>query len=224
MSYQLLIFDWDGTLMDSAQKISNCLQASAVDLGLEPPSDQACKNIIGLGLSEAMVILFPNANAELVQNMVVRYRHHWLVEDKTPQALFDGVLEGLNELDQSGALLSIATGKSRAGLKSAFLTLDIEHLFVTSRCADETRSKPNPQMLEEILSVTAIEPGKAIMIGDTSYDMEMAQHAGIDALGVSYGVHTRDTLYGSGALKVVDSFVEMKNWLMSGRLEPAYGG
>ena len=222
MGYQLLIFDWDGTLMDSAQKIANCIRASARDLALTPPDEQACKNIIGLGLTEAMVSLFDHVDGAPIKQLVERYRHHWLVADTTPQQLFNGVIAGLTELNQAGPLLSIATGKSRSGLDSAFADLPLGHLFAASRCADETRSKPNPQMIEELLALTAIESTKAVMIGDTSYDMEMAANAGIDAVGVSYGVHTEQTLVETGATHVAHTFDELKAWLLEGRLEPAY--
>ena len=222
MSYQLLIFDWDGTLMDSAQKIANCIRASALDLELEPPTEQAAKNIIGLGLTEAMHILFPQASAEICSQLVERYRYHWLVADTTPQQLFSGVIDGLQHLDKSGCLLAVATGKSRVGLDRAFADADIERLFTVTRCADETRGKPHPQMLEEILEVTAIEPHKAIMIGDTTYDMEMAGHAGIAGLGVSYGVHTQASLEQAGAIHCVHTFDQLMGWLQAGRVEEAF--
>lgn len=220
--YELLIFDWDGTLMDSAHKISTCIRASARELELEEPSDQAARNIIGLGLSEAMQQLFPQQSPAVIARLVDAYRHQWLVVNTTEQKAFDGVVEGLSQLDKQGVLLTVATGKSRAGLNRAFADLDIEHLFVTSRCADETRSKPHPQMLEEILEFTAIEPHKALMIGDTTYDMDMARFASMPALGVSYGVHSADMLMQSGALAVMDSFNAVLNWLAQDRLQAAY--
>lgn len=208
--------------MDSAQKIANCIQASARDLDLLPPSDEAAKRIIGLGLSEAMAILFPQLDQAQIAALVERYRHHWLLGDTTPQALFAGVEKGLQQLAEQGVFLAIATGKSRVGLNRVFADLDIESLFVTSRCADETRSKPHPQMLEEILEFTSIDPHKALMIGDTTYDMDMAGNAGIAGLGVAYGVHQADELSTSGAITVVDDFERLMAWLLNGRIQAAF--
>ncbi len=220
--FQLLIFDWDGTLMDSAQKIANCIQAAARDLGLAEPTDKQAKHIIGLGLTEAMEILFPKLYGNQIARLLDAYRHHWLVADSTEQKLFEGVHDGLHRLDQEGVFLSIATGKSRAGLNRVFQELEVEHLFTCTRCADETRSKPHPQMLEEILEYTAIEPHKAIMIGDTTYDIDMAGNAKITGLGVGYGVHDEDALLASGAVSVVPDFAGLMDWLLDGRLEPAH--
>jgi len=220
--YQLIIFDWDGTLMDSTLKIANCLRASAVDVGLEPPSVAAAKNVIGLGLHECMQILFPNASGSHHQQMVERYRYHFVTGDNTEQALFAGVADGLVRLEQAGAVLAVATGKARAGLNRAFGVTGIEQHFVTTRCADETRTKPHPQMLHEILDFTAIDASKAIMVGDTSYDMEMARNAKLAGLGVSYGAHDEQTLIASEALSVQPSVEAMLNWLLDGRVEKAF--
>ncbi len=208
--------------MDSTMKIANCIRAAAEDVGLPKPTVAQAKNIIGLGLNECMEILFPSAQKSQRQSMVERYKFHFVTGDQTEQALFDGVCEGLKRLEQHGAMLAVATGKSRVGLDRAFAITGIKGHFVTSRCADETRTKPHPQMLLEILDFTAIDANKSIMVGDTSYDMELAANAGMHGLGVSYGAHGADTLIESGAFTVQHSVNEMLNWLLDGRIEKAY--
>lgn len=220
--YQLLIFDWDGTLMDSAQKIANCIIASAKDANLTPPTEHAAKSIIGLGLHEAMRQLFPKATEAELKKVVEAYHYHFVKGDVTEQGLFSGVEQGLLALQEQGALLAVATGKSRAGLDRVFTQNDLERHFVVSRCADETRSKPHPQMLAEILDFTSIDPQKAIMVGDTTYDMDMAANAGIAGLGAAYGVHTEQMLRDSKAKEVKHSFDELLEWLLNGRVEKAF--
>ena len=208
--------------MDSAQKISNCIQASARDVGLVEPTSKQAKSIIGLGLGEAMQQLFPTANDAQLSAMVRAYKHHFVTADNTEQKLFDGVVAGLTALESAGAILAVATGKSRAGLDRAFSALDLKHHFVTSRCADETRSKPHPQMLNEILDFTAIAPHKAIMVGDTTFDLDMAANANMAGLGAGYGVHSEQMLLDSKALSVEKSFNDVVSWLLDGRVEKAY--
>lgn len=220
--YQLIIFDWDGTLMDSAQKIANCIKAAAREVGVPEPTDRAAKSIIGLGLLEAMRELFAQASDAQVAQIVEAYKYHFVTQDVTQQGLFDGVEEGLLALQDSGAVLAVATGKSRVGLDRAFAEMDLKKHFITSRCADETRSKPHPQMLHEILDFTAIDPKKAIMVGDTTFDMDMAVNAGMAGLGAAYGVHTEAQLIDSKALAVKHSFSELLTWLLDSRVEKAY--
>ena len=200
--YQLIIFDWDGTIMDSAQKIANCIRASARDVGVEEPSDEKAKSIIGLGLLEAMTVLFSTATESQVKQIVEAYKYHFVKGDVTEQSLFEGVESGLQALEDAGAVLAVATSKSRACLDRIFAETGLKKHFITSRCADETRSKPHPQMLNEILDFSAINADKAIMVGDTTYDMDMAVNANIDGLGASYGVHTESMLLESKALSV----------------------
>jgi phosphoglycolate phosphatase len=220
--YQLIIFDWDGTLMDSAQKIANCIRASALDVGIAPPTESNAKSIIGLGLFEAMGILFPQCSEAEISALVDAYKYHFVTGDVTEQKLFGGVADGLARLNDAGVLLAVATGKSRVGLDRAFINTELKSHFAVSRCADETRSKPHPQMLQEILEFTAIEPHKAIMIGDTTYDMDMAVNANMLGLGVSYGVHSEQMLLASRAIDVKHSFNDLINWLLLGRVEKAY--
>lgn len=220
--YQLIIFDWDGTVMDSAFKIATCIQLSAKDIGLLVPSIDEAKNIIGLGLHEAMLQLFPGASNAELNALVDAYKYHFVTGDKTEQKLFEGVSDGLQALEDAGALLAVATGKSRVGLDRVFDVVDLKHHFTVSRCADETRSKPHPQMLHEILDFTAIDPSKAIMVGDTTYDLDMAAHANMAGLGAGYGVHSDAMLKASKAVSVEPSFKHIISWLLDNRIQPAY--
>lgn len=220
--YELIIFDWDGTLMDSAQKIANCIKASARDVGVVEPSDEKAKSIIGLGLTEAMTVLFANSSQQQVNEIVDAYKYHFVKGDVTEQGLFEGVEQGLQALDDAGAVMAVATGKSRAGLDRVFGETDLRDYFITTRCADETRSKPHPQMLLEILDFTAIDPTKVIMVGDTTYDMDMAANANVAGLGAGYGVHSETMLLASKAVTVKHSFTDLLAWLLDGRIEKAY--
>jgi len=211
--FDLIIFDWDGTLMDSEAKIVRCMQAATVDVGIPDPGAAAIRDIIGLGLSEAMQVLFPEQIPDRRADLVERYRQHFLELDNTGMPLFPGVTQGLTQLTDQGYLLAIATGKARRGLNRVLDETGMRHLFVCSRCADEAFSKPHPQMLEDILGQTAVDAGRALMVGDTVYDMEMARSAQVAGLAVSYGVHARERLLGSGALACVDSFPEVCAWV-----------
>jgi len=211
--FDLVVFDWDGTLMDSEAKIVRCMQAAAQDLQIPDPGVAAIRDIIGLGLSEAMQVLFPGSSAGDQAQLVERYRRHFLELDNTAMPLFPGVAAGLTQLADQGYMLAVATGKARRGLNRVLDETGMRQLFVTSRCADETLSKPHPQMLEEILDQTGVESGRALMVGDTVYDMQMAQNARVAGLGVSYGVHARERLLECGALACVDSFREVCAWV-----------
>jgi phosphoglycolate phosphatase len=211
--YELLVFDWDGTLMDSEAKIVRCVQAAVADQGVADPGSAAIRHIIGLGLQEAMAVLFPNESAESRVALTDRYRVHFLEQDSTPMPLFPGVREGLTDLAERGYLLAVATGKSRRGLERVLDETGTRALFVATRCADEAYSKPHPKMLEDVLSTTGLNAARSLMIGDTVYDMQMARHAGMPALGVSYGVHLPEKLLEDGALAVLDSFPEVCQWI-----------
>ncbi len=220
--YQLVVFDWDGTLMDSTLKIANCIRASAEDADLPKPSIEQAKQIIGLGLHECMSVLFPDASEAQRALMVDRYKYHFVTGDGTEQALFQGVESGLRLLEEQGVLMAVATGKSRVGLDRAFSVTSVSEFFTVTRCADESRTKPHPQMLHEILDFTAIDANKAIMIGDTAFDIEMAQAAGIDSLGVTYGAHDQDKLDSHNPTHLVSSVSGVFSWLSDGKLEKAY--
>jgi len=210
--FDLIVFDWDGTLMDSEAKIVHCIQGAARDLGIHDPGPEATRHIIGLGLQEAMQTLFPAETPESRQRLIHRYREHFLKLDTTAMPLFPGVPEGLAHLADRGYLLAIATGKARRGLERVLDETGLRHLFVASRCADEAFSKPHPRMLEDVLSFTGVTADRAVMVGDTVYDMQMARHARVAALAVSYGVHARPDLMDHGALACLDSFPDVRAW------------
>jgi len=212
-AFDLIVFDWDGTLMDSEAKIVRCMTAAAMDAGLPDPGAAAFRHIIGLGLHEAIETLFPGADAARRRLMVERYREHFVRLDKTETDLFPGVSEGLDALKLSGYLLAVATGKARRGLDRVLDETGTAHLFSATRCADEAFSKPHPRMLQDILGQTDVAPERALMVGDTSYDLEMARNARVPGLAVSYGAHPRARLLDYAPLACLDSFAEVRAWL-----------
>jgi phosphoglycolate phosphatase len=211
--FDLIVFDWDGTLMDSEAKIVRCMQAAAEDVGIPDPGTAAIRDIIGLGLSEAIQVLFPDISGPPRTEFVVRYRQHFLELDATDTPLFPGVRQGLAQLTEQSYLLAVATGKARRGLNRVLDDTGLHHLFTSSRCADETLSKPHPQMIEEILQETGVDAARTLMVGDTVYDMQMARTANVAGLAVSYGVHARERLLDCGALACLDSFPEVCTWI-----------
>jgi phosphoglycolate phosphatase len=211
--YKLLIFDWDGTIIDSASRIVSSMQSAAADCGFPVPSDDEVRNIIGLGLPEAIAVLIPGVDQQGIEQMRLRYGHYYLGEDETPTPLFAGALHSLESMHKRGMRMAVATGKSRRGLKRAFAETGLAYVFETSRCADETTSKPHPHMLEEILAETGVKPEEAVMIGDTEYDLEMGQRAGMDVIAVSYGAHHLDRLKGYNPVLEVHHFPELEQWL-----------
>ena len=213
--YKLLIFDWDGTVMDSAARIVSCMQQAARDLNQPELTDAAIRDIIGLGLPEAFRILIPGFDEAMTEPMRQRYGHYFLGDDPTPATLFAGAREGLERLDRQGFKLAVATGKSRRGIDRVFASTGLGEIFVASRGADETASKPDPLMIHEILEETGCSADQALMIGDTEYDMEMAVNAGVDCLAVSYGVHKMERLTPFKPVYTADSFTQMTNWLES---------
>lgn len=213
MRCQLIVFDWDGTLMDSEARIVACLQAAFADLGLPEPNREAARDIIGLGLDEAMMQLCPTADAALRQTLAVRYRQHFLITDRTPSTLFPDARETLERIAAQGYRLAVATGKSRAGLAQALAETELADFFHATRCADETVSKPNPQMLFELMDELGVPPVATLMIGDTEYDMQMAHRAGVAALAVSHGVHAPERLLTHHPLACLDTLGELPDWL-----------
>ena len=211
--YKLLIFDWDGTIIDSAARIVSSMQKAARDLDQPELTDDAVRNIIGLGLPEAIRALIPDVDDAIIPPLRERYGHYYLNADDTPTALFEGVEETLVNLRQKGFRLAVATGKSRRGLQRVFGDTGLEYLFETSRCADETTSKPHPHMLEEILDETGLAATDAVMIGDTEFDLEMGVRAGMDTIAVSYGAHHIDRLMQYNPALVMHRFPELESWL-----------
>lgn len=212
MKYELVVFDWDGTLLDSAGAIVRAIQASCRDLELPVPDDTRARHVIGLGLVDAMRYAVPDLPPEGYQAMVDRYRHHYLAGDHE-LTLFDGIPEMLDGLRQSGHILAVATGKSRAGLERALDHSGLRPLFQASRCADECHSKPHPQMLEELMAEFGIQQSATVMIGDTSHDLLMANNAGVDALAVTYGAHPHEHLLEHKPVACLHNVAELDRWL-----------
>lgn len=208
----LFIFDWDGTISDSTAKIVRCMQLAAEDAGLEVLPDDEIRNIIGLGLPEAISSLYPRANADEREKLRLGYSAHFLREDTLPSPFFPGVLDTLDSLRRDGFILTVATGKSRRGLDRVLDNLDLKSFFHASRCADETASKPHPQMLNELLLEFSASAQEAVMIGDTEYDMAMAREIDMHRIAVSYGAHHIDRLLPYEPRMCIDSFSEILNW------------
>ncbi|HUW49833.1 MAG TPA: HAD-IA family hydrolase [Sulfuricella sp.] len=210
--FDLLVFDWDGTLMDSAGAISYSIQAASRDMGLSVPGENEARHIIGLGLNEAIAALFPDLPRSDYGALVDRYRHHYLSRDMEIP-LFGGVAETIAALHEEGFLLAVATGKGRRGLDSVLECTGLGKYFHSSRCADECFSKPHPCMLLELMAEFGVSPAKTLMIGDTSHDLLMADNAGVSAIGVCYGAHPRDSLKALSPLVCVENFGELSRWL-----------
>ena len=211
--YQLLVFDWDGTLMDSEARIIGCLAQTIGDLDLPMRERSQMKDIIGLGLPEAIGTLYPDADAGLVRRFTDRYRYHFLSDHHAPTQLFAGVLETLRNLAAQGYYLAVATGKGRRGLDRSLQETGCHELFDVTRCADETRSKPHPQMLHEIMEVLDEPAERTVMIGDTEYDLLMASSAGVPGVAVCYGVHDPGRLKALQPLACLHGIAELLPWL-----------
>ena len=211
MSYRLLVFDWDGTIIDSAGAIVDCIRAAARDAGIEVPSRERAAHTIGLGLHDALRFAVPGLPAERTAEFVAHYRKHFLERQDSMQ-LFAGMRELLNDLSTKH-LLAIATGKSRRGLDRALEAGDLKTLFTASRCADETNPKPHPAMLLELMDQLNFSRKETLMIGDTSHDLEMARAAGVDALAVTYGAHNEEGLRACEPLGCIESVKALEKWL-----------
>jgi phosphoglycolate phosphatase len=211
MSYQLLVFDWDGTIIDSASAIVDCICAAARDTGIPAPPRERAAHTIGLGLHDALRFAVPDLPAERYPDFVTHYRKHFLACQESMQ-LFDGMRELLNELSRTH-LLAIATGKSRRGLDRALEAGELKAYFSASRRADETNPKPHPAMLLELMDELNARKERTLMIGDTSHDLEMARAAGVDALAVTYGAHPEAGLRACAPLGCFSSVKELKEWL-----------
>jgi phosphoglycolate phosphatase len=211
--YSLLIFDWDGTVIDSTARIVSSMQSAARELGLRHLQDHEAQEIIGLGLPEAVQALFPGVDDVLLGAVRERYVYHYMEGDKTPVALFPGAQTTLERLHKKGYRLAVATGKSRKGLDSVLADTGLGWLFEATRCADETTSKPHPHMLEEILAQTQVDASNAVMIGDTEFDLKMGVHAGMDTIAVSYGAHHIGRLKQYNPVLEMHAFSELETWL-----------
>lgn len=211
MKYRLVVFDWDGTIIDSASTIAECIRDASRELGVEIPEVERARHVIGLGLHDAMRIAVPGLPAQRYPEFVASYRKHFLAR-KDAMQLFDGMRDLLEELSQR-RVLAIATGKSRAGLDRDLDYHGLKPLFAASRCADETNPKPHPAMLLELMSELEVDPETSLMIGDTSHDMEMARAAEVDALAVTYGAHAEEGLRACQPLKCIADVPALAEWL-----------
>ena len=210
---RLVVFDWDGTLMDSEHAIVQSMQRGIADLGLEPRTDEQVRNIIGLGLREAVSALYPEGDTDLPERLAEAYRTHWFQFSQDERDLFPGVRTLFEWLNDRGLLIAIATGKSRRGLNRVLADTGLESFIHASRCADETRSKPHPQMLEEILTILGVAPNEAVMVGDTEYDMELARNAGVHPIAVCYGTHEPERLHRHAPLACMESLYGLRELL-----------
>lgn len=211
MNFRLLVFDWDGTIIDSASTIAECIREASRELGLEIPELERARHVIGLGLRDAMRLAVPELEAERYPEFVASYRSHFLAR-KDSMRLFAGMRELLEELSGTH-LLAIATGKSRQGLDRDIGFHGLRPLFAASRCADETHPKPHPAMLTELMAELAVHNDASLMIGDTSHDLEMARAAGVASLAVTYGAHPEHGLRACGPLGCFSTVDALKAWL-----------
>ncbi len=210
--FELIVFDWDGTLSNSADAIATCIQLAARDLGLPEPSDDRARHVIGLGLRDALSYAIPALSADDYGRLVERYRQHFLARDHA-LPLFEGIRDLLEVLRVRGHRLAIATGKSSHGLRRALQTANLESVFSATRCADQAAPKPDPAMLNGLLQELHVTPDNALMVGDTTHDLTMAAAANVAALGVTYGAHPVDALAKCPALALLDSVDEVARWL-----------
>jgi len=213
MPYSLVIFDWDGTLMDSTHSIVAAIQGACRDLDLPVPSNDSASWVIGLSLEAALRSAVPELRDEQLPEFLNRYRIHYLLRDPELR-LFDGVMELLATLSGMGTKLAVATGKSRVGLDRALAATALRPVFDATRCADETFSKPHPGMLFELMEVLDVPPEEVIMIGDTSHDLRMATNAGVHGLAVTYGAHARAELASCAPQAIVNNVAELREWLV----------
>ena len=211
--YKLLIFDWDGTLADSIGRIVTAMQVAAQRSGHPERDEDSVKGIIGLGLPEAILTLYP----EMTDAQVVDFRQHYadvyIAMDTEPSPLFDGVLESLEAFRAEGYRLAVATGKARRGLDRVLKAHGWEDFFDVTRAADETASKPDPLMLNQILAHCDVRPEHALMVGDATFDLQMARNAGIDSVAVGYGAQSMERLLAFEPRLAIDSFPELRTWL-----------
>ena len=212
---KLIVFDWDGTLMDSAAHIVSSLQTAIAELDLEKKTNDELKNIIGLGLREAFFALYPEAGDDELTALTLRYREHFFDKQADTSKLFSGARELVQELQDKDYYLAIATGKGRNGLNKILKETGMEEFFPITRCADESHSKPHPQMLLDIIDYYGIEANEAIMVGDTEYDLLMANNANANAVGVTYGVHEKQRLLDCEPLTCLDNMNDLHNWLLN---------
>lgn len=212
--FDLVVFDWDGTLMDSTAVIVASLQAACEDAGLPVPSNDRARHIIGLGLHDAMAYVLPGVSRDVYPQVVERYGHHFRAREENAP-LFAGAAATLGALRSAGYLLAIATGKSRRGLDRVLANTALTDVFHATRCGEESASKPAPDMLHDLMRMLGTKPEKTLMIGDTTHDLQMAASAGVASVAVCYGAHPRTQLAAFSPLACVGSPGELGQWLQS---------
>ncbi|MDR2852474.1 MAG: HAD-IA family hydrolase [Burkholderiaceae bacterium] len=212
--FDLIAFDWDGTLFDSTAVIVRCIQEAVADVGGARPSARDAAWVIGLGLGEALARVAPDVPPEKYHELGLRYRYHY-VRSQNDVVLFEGVLPLLDTLHARGYKLAVATGKSRAGLNAALAGAALEKRFDSSRTADETQGKPHPQMLLELMDEQGVAPERTLMIGDTTHDLQLARNADCASVAVSYGAHDPADFSALGPLYVAHSVARLQDWLLS---------
>jgi phosphoglycolate phosphatase len=210
--FDLIAFDWDGTLFDSTMLIVQCIQSACRDIGIAVPSDKDAAYVIGLGLTDALRHAAPGLPPERYPELGQRYRHHYLAS-QDQLALFPGTLEMLQGLKVRNHLLAVATGKGRRGLDDALSHSQLQGMFDATRTADETAGKPNPRMLLELMAELGVAPERTLMIGDTTHDLQLARNAGTARIGVSFGAHESDAFEEHEPLFVAHSTAELSRWL-----------
>ena len=226
--FDLIVFDWDGTIVDSTAMIAGCIRSAASDLGLAVPTFEQASHVIGLGLLDALSHAVPGLATDRAEEFSARYRYHYLAGE--PEiVLFEGMHAMLEDLQSSGVPLAVATGKTRRGLARAFESTGLGRLFASSRCADESQSKPHPAMLFDLAQELNVLPHRMLMIGDTTHDLQMAAAAGAHSVGVTYGAHLHAHLTPHAPLALVNSVSELHTWLAAnvfapGRCAPAPRG
>ena len=213
-NFDLIAFDWDGTLFDSTKIIVRCIQAAVRDVGGTAPSDEAAGYVIGLGLMQALAHAAPDVPPEKYPELGARYRHHYALHGNE-LSLFEGVLPLLDALKARGHLLAVATGKSRRGLDEALQSVELKGVFDGSRTADETAGKPDPRMLQELMAQFDLPPQRVLMVGDTTHDLQMALNAACPSVGVSYGAHEPEAFVALGPRHVAHSVRGLQDWLLS---------
>ncbi|WBY00867.1 HAD-IA family hydrolase [Ramlibacter tataouinensis] len=212
--FDLIAFDWDGTLYDSTQVIVRCIQRAVVDVGGARPSEQAAAWVIGMSLGQALARAAPDVPPERYAELGQRYRHHYH-QHQNDLSLFEGALPLLQELRSRHHWLAVATGKSRRGLDEVLQAQELHGVFDGSRTADETAGKPHPRMLQELMREFGTDPERTLMVGDTTHDLEMARNAGCAAVGVSYGAHEPDSFHELGPLHIAHSVADLRHWLLA---------
>lgn len=210
--FDLIVFDWDGTLMDSAAAIVNAMTAACRDLDLPEPPEERARYVIGLGLGDALRHAVPELAERDYPRMAERYRHHYLSADHE-LVLFPGVAQSVAWLAEQGRMLGVATGKSRAGLNRALAHSGLGGFFHATRCADECFSKPHPAMLEELMDELGVAPSRTLMVGDTTHDLQMARNAGVAGLAVGFGAHPPTALQAESPLACLHTPAEFAAWL-----------